>query len=189
MARGTKIAIWEDVVLRLIAVYKFVHGLFFIAVGVGLIQLKHKDIPQVLRDYVIQPLQLSPENKMVDWALDEASKLTPHKLVVASDVVFIYALLFCTEGIGLFLRKQWAEYFVVIVTGSLLPVEIWTMFLKAELWKVGLIVGNLLIVGYLVHRLRLDFTRRRDDVNKKDGPTAPPRGRSHHEHSVSNGAG
>jgi uncharacterized membrane protein (DUF2068 family) len=187
MARGTKIAAWEDIVLRLIAVYKFVHGLFFIAVGVGLIQLKHKNIPQVLNDYVIQPLQLSPENKMVDWALDEASKLTPHKLVVASDVVFIYALLFCTEGIGLFLRKQWAEYFVVIVTGSLLPVEIWTMIEKVEVWKVGLIVGNLLIVGYLVHRLRLDFRRRRDDSKKNDGPAAPSRGQSPLPHSVGNG--
>jgi len=182
-------AAWEDIVLRLIAVYKFLHGLFFIAVGVGLIQLKHKNIPQVLTDYVIQPLQLSPENKMVDWALDEASKLTPHKLVVASDVVFIYALLFCTEGVGLFLRKQWAEYFVVIVTSSLLPVEIWTMFLKAELWKLGLIIGNLLIVGYLVHRLRLDFTRRRDEAKTKDDPSVPPRGSSRQEHSVSNGAG
>ncbi len=180
-------AAWEDIVLRLIAIYKFLHGLFFIAVGVGLIQLKHKDIPQFLRDYVIQPLQLSPENKMVDWALDEASKVTPHTIVVTSDVVFIYALLFCIEGVGLFMRKQWAEYFVVIVTCSLLPVEIWTMIQKAELWKVGLIVGNLLIVAYLVHRLRLDFVRRPDDSKKNDAPAAPFRGSSPRVHPVGNG--
>ncbi len=188
MARGTKIAAWEDIVLRLIAVYKFLHGLFFVAVGVGLIQLKHKNIPQVLNDYVIQPLQLSPENKVVDWALDEASKVTNHTLVVASDVAFVYALLFLIEGVGLFMRRHWAEYFVVIVTSSLLPVEIWTMFLKAELWKLGLIVGNLLIVGYLVHRLRLDYVRRQEEARRSDSVIAdrPPVAE---KHPVSNGRG
>ena len=128
MARKKKLlAPWEDIILRVIAIYKLLHGLFFIAVGVGLIKLKHQNIPQILQDYVIQPLQLSPENKWVDWALEAASKVTPHWLQLAGDAVFVYAILFLCEGIGLYLRKQWAEYFVVIVTSSLLPIEIWTM--------------------------------------------------------------
>ena len=79
MARVKKMAAWEDIVLRLIAVYKILHGVFFIAVGVGLIQLKGKNIPQVLTDYVFQPMGFSPENKMVDWALDEHNRglITP----------------------------------------------------------------------------------------------------------------
>jgi uncharacterized membrane protein (DUF2068 family) len=149
---------WEDFVLRLIAIYKFLHGLLFIGIGFGLIKLKHHDVPQFLMTYVVEPLHFSPENKVVDWLLDEAAKLTDHKLVLLSDAAFFYALLFCIEGVGLFLRKHWAEYFVVIVTGSLLPFEIWTLTLRVEWWKCGAILGNLLILCYLIHRLRLDFT-------------------------------
>ena len=189
MARGTKIAAWEDVVLRLIALYKIFHGLFFAAVGVGLIHLKHANLPQVLNDYVIQPMGYGPENKTVDWLLDQADKLTPHKIQLAGDVFFVYALLFLAEGIGLYLRRQWAEYLVVIITSSLLPVEIWTMFRKAELWKLGLIIGNLLIVGYLIHRLRLDYVRRQEARRNSDSVVAE-RGVSPSEsHPVSNGRG
>lgn len=169
MAPVKKMAAWEDIVLRVIAIYKILHGLFFIVVGVGLIRLKHANLPQVLNDYVIQPMNFSPENKWVDWALDQADKVTPHQFQLAGDFSLVYAMLFLAEGIGLYLRKQWAEYVVIIITGSLLPVEIWTMIQKAELWKVGLIVGNLLIVGYLIHRLRLDYTRRRERAEGEPG--------------------
>jgi uncharacterized membrane protein (DUF2068 family) len=158
MSNPTKTAPWEDFVLRLIGIYKFLHGLLFVGIGFGLIKLKHHDIPQFLMTYVIEPLQISPENKFVDWILDSASKLTDHRLVMISDYVFFYAVLFCIEGVGLYLRKHWAEYFVVIVTGSLLPFEIYIIAMKVEWWKCGAIVVNLLILAYLIHRLRLDFT-------------------------------
>ena len=191
MAREPKVAPWEDIILRIIAIYKILHGLFFIGIGVGLVKLKHQPIPQLLQDYVIRPLQLPPESKLVDWALTEASKLTPHKIVLASDAVFFYALLFCIEGVGLFLRKHWAEYFVVIVTGSLLPFEIWAMFARVEWWKAGLIVGNLLIVGYLIHRLWLDHRGRCAESKKNDEPpiAGSPRSQPRAEHHVSNGRG
>jgi uncharacterized membrane protein (DUF2068 family) len=190
MARDTKIAPWEDIVLRVIAIYKILHGLFFIGIGVGLVKLKHKDIPQFLSDYVIRPLRLPPESNLVDWALTEAHKLTPHIIVQASDVVFFYALLFLIEGVGLYLRKHWAEYMVVIVTGSLLPFEIWAMVSKVEWWKAGLIVGNLLIVGYLIHRLWLDSHRRCAGSKKNDEPpTSGLRHRTRAEHHVGNGRG
>jgi uncharacterized membrane protein (DUF2068 family) len=185
--REKKMAVWEDIVLRLIAIYKMVHGLLFIAVGVGLIKLKHHDIPQILNDYVIRPLRFNPENKMIDWMLDEASKLTPHKITLVSYAAFFYALLFCIEGVGLFLRKHWAEYFVVIVTGSLLPFEIWAMVLRVEWWKAGVIFGNLLILTYLIHRLRLDFT----NAHLPDDDDTPPP--AHHRrtqaHPIGNGRG
>jgi uncharacterized membrane protein (DUF2068 family) len=191
MPRGKKMAVWEDIVLRFIAVYKCLHGLFFIAVGVGLIKLKHHDIPQILNDWVIRPLRINPENKMVDWALDEASKMTPHKMTLVSYAAFFYALLFLIEGVGLFLRKHWAEYFVVIVTGSLLPFEIYAMFLKVEWWKAGVIFGNLLILSYLIHRLRLDFTNShlRRDKNDDEPPTASNRTPVRAENPAGNGRG
>ncbi len=154
---------WEDFFLRVIAIYKLVHGFFFIAVGVGLIKLKYQNIPQVLQDYILKPFHWGPENRFVDWALDAASKLNPHLIVLISDAAFFYAVLFIIEGIGLYMRKPWAEYFVIIVTGSLLPVEIYAICHKLEWWKMVALVGNLLILGYLVHRVRWDARNKGTD--------------------------
>jgi uncharacterized membrane protein (DUF2068 family) len=158
MPRDRKLAPWEDIILRLIAIYKLLHGLVFIAIGLGLFKLKGHNVPEFLMTYVIEPFHFSPENRMVAWVLDEADTLTSHKLGLLGYAAFFYAILFLIEGTGLYLRKHWAEYFVVIVTGSLLPFEIWAIIVKVQWWKAGLIFGNLLILAYLVHRLRVDFT-------------------------------
>ena len=38
-APATRVAPWEDFVLRLIAIYKLLHAVFFTAVGFGLLRL------------------------------------------------------------------------------------------------------------------------------------------------------
>lgn len=150
-----RVAPWEDFVLRLIAVYKLLHAVFFIAVGFGLLRLRHHNVVEVLNTYVIIPYHLDPENRWVDWMLDKAEMLAPH-LALLGWTAFFYAALFAAEGIGLYMRKHWAEYLVVIVTGSLLPFELYELVLKLAWWKFGIVCGNLLIVSYLIHRLLLD---------------------------------
>ena len=161
MSAPARVAPWEDFVLRVIAIWKLSHAAFFIAVGFGLLRLKHRhsNVYDLLQTYVVIPYHLDPENKWVDWTLDKASLLSPH-LAFFGWTAFFYAALFAVEGIGLYLRKHWAEYMVVIVTGSLLPVEISTLFHAMAWWKVGLVIGNLLIVGYLIHRIVLDARNR-----------------------------
>ena len=175
-APTARVAPWEDLALRVIAIYKLVHALFFIGVGFGLLRLRHHNVVEVLNTYVIIPYHLNPENRAVDWLLDQAGKVSPHMLLLAGWAAFFYAALFAAEGIGLYLRKHWAEYLVVIVTGSLLPLEVYELFVKLTWWKYVAVVGNLLIVGYLVHRLLLDARfkaqQRAAKSNDKDEP--PP---------------
>jgi len=189
MAREPRVAPWEDIILRVIAIYKILHGLFFIGIGVGLVKLKHADIPQFLNEWVIRPLQLPPESSFGEWALKEGAKVTPHIIQVASDLVFVYAALFLVEGIGLYMRKHWAEYLVVFITGSLLPFEVWTLISRVEWWRAGIVVGNLLIVAYLIHRLRLDRSVAPSDSKKNDEPLAGQRLKPRAEHPVGNGRG
>jgi uncharacterized membrane protein (DUF2068 family) len=67
-----------------------------------------------------------------------------------SYVFFAYAIIFAIEGVGLYLRKRWAEYMVVIVVTSLLPFELYEIYIKLAWWKVGLVAGNLLVVAFLI---------------------------------------
>ncbi|MCE0523900.1 MAG: DUF2127 domain-containing protein [Methylacidiphilales bacterium] len=173
-APTNRVAPWEDFVLRVIAIYKLLHALFFTAVGFGLLRLRgHSgDVVEFLNVHLIIPYHLNPENRVIYWILEEADTLTSHKLLLLGYAAFFYAALFAAEGIGLYLRKHWAEYLVVAVTGSLLPLEIYELCIKIAWWKFAAVVGNLLIVAYLIHRLRLDarFRAQRDRENQKKTP-------------------
>ena len=116
----------------------------------------HHNVVEFLNTYIIIPYHLNPESRFVDWLLDKAEEVRPHLVSLLGWAAFFYAAFFAAEGIGLYLRKHWAEYLVVIVTGSLLPIEVYELFVKLAWWKFAAVVGNLLIVAYLVHRLLLD---------------------------------
>jgi uncharacterized membrane protein (DUF2068 family) len=171
-APQTRVAPWEDFVLRLIAFWKLIHAVFFIAVGFGLLRLRHHDVVEVLNTYIIVPYHLDPENRWVDWVLDKAGMLSPH-LGFLGWTAFFYAALFAAEGIGLYMRKHWAEYLVVIVTGSLLPLELYELFHKLAWWKLAVVMGNLLIVGYLIHRLLLDARFKAQQIHDEEKPPQP----------------
>jgi uncharacterized membrane protein (DUF2068 family) len=69
-----------------------------------------------------------------------------------------YAAVFLVEGVGLLLRKRWAEWMTVIVTGSFIPIEIYEMVEHFGAGKVVALVLNVAIVVYLAWR-RLDEHR------------------------------
>jgi uncharacterized membrane protein (DUF2068 family) len=150
------VAAWEDFTLRLIAIYKLSKTVVFIGIGIGLLQLLHHNVQEMLRIYVIEPMHFDPENRLLHWALDQAGALTDHKIRFLSYFAFFGAAFFAVEGIGLYLRRHWAEYMVLISTGSLLPIEVMETYHLLEWWKVAVLIGNLAILLYLVHRLLLD---------------------------------
>jgi uncharacterized membrane protein (DUF2068 family) len=176
-----KIAPWEDVVLRLIAIYKLTKALLALVLGLMLLHLVHKDIVLFLHTYIIDPLHLEAsfdadsENHLLKWLFQQASNLTPHGVLKLSWVSFFYAAVFAVEGIGLYLKKHWAEYMVLVVTGSFLPFEAYLLYYKLQWWKFALIIGNILIIVYLVHRLMLDArARQQSELQAQEDSLAAP---------------
>jgi len=169
MSRKTKpVAMWEDVVLRIIAIYKLSKAFISVALGIGLLHMVHRNIASIVVTYVIDPFHFDPESRFWVWVLEQSALLTPHSLRLLSYGAFFYAAIFATEGIGLFLRKHWAEYMVLISTGSLLPVEFYEIYLQLAWWKVAVVVGNVAILLYLIHRLWLDSSNYDDDDDSDD---------------------
>lgn len=70
-------------------------------------------------------------------------------------VVILYAALEGTEGVGLYLRRRWAEYLTVFATGLLIPYEVWEVLHHATVFRVGGLVVNVAVVAYLAYRKRL----------------------------------
>src|ERR1700730_2177317 len=139
--------------LRLIALFKLVKAALLIAVGVGALKLLHKDVAGAVEHWV-ELLRLDPNNQYIDIALEKASNLTPDKIKELGLGSMIYAGLFLTEGIGLWFDKRWAEWLTVIITSSLIPIEIYKIYHQPTSVKIAVLLINIAIVAYLLYRIR-----------------------------------
>ena len=142
-----------DPLLRLIAFFKLVKSFLFICAGFGLLHFLNRDVESKLVA-LMDSLHVDSDNHVAKFCLHAAGDLTKGKKETLSAIAFFYGILFGIEGTGLFLRKRWAEWFVVIMTGSLLPLEIYEIVHKISLAKVALLAGNLIILGYLIQVIR-----------------------------------
>jgi uncharacterized membrane protein (DUF2068 family) len=143
----------DDRLIRLIAVFKLLKAGLLIAFGVGAFRLLHKDLGSVLEHW-IEALRLDPGQHFLDVALAKASDVSPAQIKQVGVGSFIYAALFLTEGVGLWLRKRWAEWLTVILTSSLVPVEIYEIHRHPSWAKVAVLVFNVAIVVYLIYHIR-----------------------------------
>ena len=143
----------EGGLLRVIAVFKFLKAGLLIALGVGLFKLLHKDLGDVLQHWC-EALRLDPGSHFVNQALDKVMRVSPAQVKKLGLGSFLYAGLFLAEGTGLWLRKRWGEWLTVIITSSLVPVEIYEMYRHFSLLKVGVLVVNVAIVIYLIYHMR-----------------------------------
>jgi uncharacterized membrane protein (DUF2068 family) len=146
-----------DMLLRLIAIFKFFKAGLLIALGIGLFKLLHKDLGDVLQHWC-EAMRLDPGSHFVNLALEKAAHVSPEQVKKLGLVSFLYAGLFLAEGTGLWLQKRWGEWLTVIITSSLVPVEIYEIYRHFSPVKVGVLVVNVAIVLYLIYHIRRGST-------------------------------
>lgn len=139
--------------ILLIGLFKLLKGLLLVAVGIGALKLLHKDVAAVVNHWV-QILRVDPDNRFIHRLLAKVFAVSPRQLKELSVGTFFYASLLLTEGVGLLLRKHWAEYFTVITTAALIPLEVYELAHKFTAVRVGVTLVNVAIVWYLAQGLR-----------------------------------
>lgn len=139
--------------LRLIALVKFLKAASLIAISVGALRLLHKDLGE-LAEHWVERLGLDPGRHYVMVGLEKVSLLSPGQIKQLGIVGLIYAALFLTEGTGLWLLRPWGEWVTVIISGSLVPVEIYEIYRHPSVPKIGVVIVNVAIVIYLIWRIR-----------------------------------
>jgi uncharacterized membrane protein (DUF2068 family) len=144
--------------LRLIAAFKLLKGFALLAVGIGVLRLLHHDVAEILEHW-IDVFRVDPHNHFINRLLEKLSMLDDRRLKELSVGTFVYSAIFFTEGIGLSLRKRWAEYFTIVSTSSLLPLEIYELAKHPSAGKTLALLINLAVVGYLVNELRTTKNR------------------------------
>jgi uncharacterized membrane protein (DUF2068 family) len=147
--------------LIIIGTFKILEGLLFALLGLGVVRLLHRDIGDVLLRAAMA-LRLDPESHFVNILLDKVQLLTPHKMRLISEGIFLKACLDFVEGIGLAMEKTWAEWLTIGLTASFLPWEIFELARHFTWVKVGITLLNVVVLIYLlwVQRLRLRTHRR-----------------------------
>jgi uncharacterized membrane protein (DUF2068 family) len=144
--------------LVLIAVYKLLQALLFVAIGVGALRLLHKDIDDVLMR-VAHDLRFNTESRFVDFVLERASLLNDPLLRRIGFGAFCYAAIGILEGIGLYLEKAWGEYLTLIITASFLPIEVMEILRRLTMPRVTILIVNVLVLIYLT-KMVIDRQRR-----------------------------
>jgi len=139
--------------LRLIAVFKFLKAATLIFTGLATLTLVHSDSWSTL-DRWVSHLGFDPGGRVLERAISKIANIPRHRLREIGFGSFLYGGLFLIEGTGLWLRRYWGEWVTVIITGSLVPIEIYELIKRPNAAKAALLVVNLAVVVYLIDRIR-----------------------------------
>ncbi len=141
--------------LKIIAAFKLAKALLLLIVAIGAIALLGKDIEEILTNLVFT-LRADPDNRIIHSIIAKLSGLTDKKLELISAGTFLYSGLLSTEGVGLMLRKRWAEYLTVIATALFIPLEIYEIFHHKSIGKFIILIVNVAMVVYLIKRIHYE---------------------------------
>ena len=140
-------------VLRTIALYKLVKVLLLLALAYGEVRLSDASLTAKLVTWAsARPFGL--EHKVVTQLLEWFSGLSASRVHALRMVTLAYAAVFATEGIGLWMQKRWAEWLTVIITASLIPLEVWEFVHRPNFGKAAVVIANTAIVVYLFWHVR-----------------------------------
>jgi uncharacterized membrane protein (DUF2068 family) len=140
----------RDGLLTLIAIFKIVKALLLVAGGIVALQLLHpSEANRVWRWIADVPFE--GERRLFARVLTMVAAKSPAAMAIAA---FAYAALFSVEGIGLFLRKRWAEWLTIVATASLIPIEIYELLHRVTAMKIAVLAINIAVVIYLIARVR-----------------------------------
>ncbi|MDQ1392876.1 MAG: hypothetical protein QOF30_1853 [Acidimicrobiaceae bacterium] len=156
-------ALRQAVILRLIAIERAIHAVIFAAiVGLGLLLRSHLAGAQSsVRDYLETLARNEAQTGRANnhsIVAQEGTKflhLRSSTLEVLVITAAVYAIIEGTEAVGLWYEKRWAEYLTAVATAGFIPFEVRELIKKVTVVRVGALVVNLAIMGYLVYAKHL----------------------------------
>ncbi len=141
----------HDPWIRVIGVFKLVKATLLVAFAISLLDARWRHELRVFA----RAVGVDPDHKLADVIAKLRDLNHAHRLEIGI-AVLAYASLYTVEGVGLILKKVWAEYFTVVITTSFIPVEIYEMVEHGSVLKAFVIAINLAAVVYLLYRLKRD---------------------------------
>lgn len=145
--------------LVVIGGFKLLEAAVLVLLGVGVIHLLHQDIGDELT-HLFLSLRFDPEGRFASFLIDRASDITPHQLKQISIAIFAHAGLDVLEGVGLILRKIWAEFVTIAVSAFFLPFEFVALAHHVTWVRIGITAINVAVVVYLIFHVQMRIRER-----------------------------
>ena len=147
----------HDTFIKVIIVERLVKSTVLVALAIGLLVAGEKGWLATWSAYAQDQLNLNVGHGVIRQLLFRVLVIAGHfnHVTLLAVSAIAYAALEATEGVGLAMRRRWAEYLTVIATGVLIPYEAYEVVHWPTLFKVGALLLNLAVVGYLAYRKRL----------------------------------
>ncbi len=156
-AEFTRMGGEHDAFIKVIIIERVAKAVVLTALGIGLLVAGNRGWLTQWATYAQEQLNLDSDANVLEQlffrALAVISGLSHTTLLAIA--AFAYAALEGTEGVGLALRRRWAEYLTVLATAALIPFEAYEVIHKVTLFRVAALLLNLAVVGYLAYRKRL----------------------------------
>ncbi len=137
---------------RIIGAFKLVGALLLFGAGIGVYKLAGHDVGGVLEE-IAATCRLDPQSHYLHSAISYVSGIDRARLRAIGVGTFLYAALYAAEGTGLVLGKVWGGYLTAVVTGALIPLEVWEVLHHPEPKRIGVLVVNVAILVYVIVKL------------------------------------
>jgi uncharacterized membrane protein (DUF2068 family) len=135
--------------LRVVALFEGAKGVLVLLAGCGLLTLLHHDLHEAAANLVTH-LHLNPASHYPRIFLDLSEQVDDQKLWAMAGAALAYALARLAEAAGLWLRKEWAEWFGVLTGGIYIPVELYEVSRGITWPRIVVATVNVGVVSYLL---------------------------------------
>lgn len=141
--------------LKLIALFKIAKGVLLLVIGFSILFLNARTAwLDSISDWAADEILLK-HSRIVVYLLSKLQDMLAGGALRATGLLALfYAAVLFTEGIGVYLQKRWAEYFMVFATGALIPLEVRHIFYRPSIAAATILLINCFIVWFLYRVLR-----------------------------------
>jgi len=151
--------------LRGIAVFEASKGLLALMVGIAGVALRHRDLNSLaehLLRFLHKLFHISPDGRFARALLHLVERITPRSLWIFALIVLAYTTIRFVEAGGLWLAKEWAEWFALVSGAFYVPIEIWELIRHPTWFKWVILTVNVLIVMYMAWFLMDSHRKKRE---------------------------
>ena len=145
--------------LRAIALFEAAKGLAALAAGIGLLELLHHDIHR-LALALLWRFHLDPALPYPTLLLHYADLLSAIDLRTLAPVALAYIAVRFLEAWGLWKEKTWAEWLGALSGALYIPLELAHLAHRPGAINAGVLLANLVIVGFLAFQLWMRLGRK-----------------------------
>jgi uncharacterized membrane protein (DUF2068 family) len=153
MALASERSARQDRLLPWIAAERALRTLLLLTAGIVLLTHPHTDWASEIQHFA-RRVGLDPNGNWIRKLIEKVRHVSKHEEAVFGVIALAYAALEGAEAYGLWRRRRWGEWLTVIATSLLIVPEAWELTKSITALKLGGLVVNVLIVAYLLWRLR-----------------------------------